>query len=87
VLDGKKLVLEEEGVKGQCSYEGTLLHRGNVAGNAYDKPHGGPELNGEEGRLLLLPERWRRVTSQISFFILEVEPRKLDLRRRSRAWC
>jgi hypothetical protein len=85
VLAGKKPVLEGEGIEGQCSCEGTLLHRGNPAGKAYDKPRGGPELSGEEGRLLLLPERWRRVTSPIPFLILEREPRKPDLRRRSRA--
>jgi hypothetical protein len=83
VLAGKKLVLEGEGIEGQCSCEGTLLHRGNPAGKASDKPCGGPELSGEEGRLLLLPERWRRVTSPIPFLILEREPRKPDLRRRS----
>jgi hypothetical protein len=67
VLAGKKPVLEGEGIEGQCSCEGTLLHIGNLAGKAYDKPHGGPELSGEEGRLLLLPERWRRVTSLMVF--------------------
>jgi hypothetical protein len=36
-------------------------------GKASDKPRGGPELSGEEGRLLLLPERWRRVISLIPF--------------------
>jgi hypothetical protein len=76
VLAGKKPVLEGEGIEGQCSYEGTLLHRGNLAGKAYDKPHGGPELSGEEGRLMLLPERWRRVTSLIPFLTFEREPRK-----------
>jgi hypothetical protein len=46
------------GREGQCSCEGTLLHRGNPAGKASDKPRGGPELSGEEGRLLLLPDKW-----------------------------
>jgi len=51
VLVGKKLVLEGEGIEGQCNYEGTLLHRGNPAGKAYDKPRGAPKLSGEEGRI------------------------------------
>jgi hypothetical protein len=60
----------------------TLFHRGNPAGKASDKTHGGIEISGEEGRLLFLTERWRRVTSPIPFLILEREPRKPDLRRR-----
>jgi hypothetical protein len=83
VLVGKKLVLDGEGVEGQCSYEGTLLHRGNLAGKEYDKPLGGPNISGEEGRLLLLPERWRRVISLTTLLSLEREPRKPELRRRS----
>ena len=85
VLAGKKPILEGEGIEGQCSCEGTLLHRGNPAGNPFDKPRGGPELSGEEGRLLLLLERWRKETSPIPFLSLEREPRKPDPRRRSRA--
>jgi len=83
VLDGKKLVLEGEGVEGQCSYEGSLLHRGNTIGKASYKPRGNLELSGEEERLILFPNMWRRVTSPIPFLILEREPIKPDLRRRS----
>jgi hypothetical protein len=58
VLAGKKPMLEGEGIEGQCSCEGNLLYRGNPTGKAYDKPCGGPELSGEEGRLLLFPDKW-----------------------------
>jgi hypothetical protein len=74
VLTGNKLMLEGEGIEGQCSCEGTLLHRGNPAGNEYDKLHGSPELSGEEGRLLLFIERGRRVASPIPFLSLERDP-------------
>jgi hypothetical protein len=82
VLDGKKTVMEGEGIEGQCICEGTHLHKGNTVGKASDKSCGGPELSGEEGRLLLLPKRWRKVTSPIPFLILERETIKPDLRRR-----
>jgi hypothetical protein len=58
VLAGKKSVLEGEGIEGRCSDEGTLLHIGNSNGKASDKPHGGPNLSGEEGRLILFPYQW-----------------------------
>jgi hypothetical protein len=85
VLARKKSMLQGEGAEGQCSCEGTLLHRGNIAGKESNKPHGGTKLSREEGRLLLLPERWMRVTFLILFLSLERELRKPDLRRRSRA--
>ena len=79
VLDGKKLVLEGEGIEGWCRCEGNLLHIGNLDGKASEKPRGGSEISGEEGRLIPLPERWRRVNSPIPFLNFEREPRKLDM--------
>jgi hypothetical protein len=59
------MLLEGEGIEGQCSCEGTLVCRGNPTRKAYDKPCGGPDLSGKEGKLLLFPMEWRRVTSLI----------------------
>jgi len=58
VLDGKKPMLEGEGIEGQCRCEGTLFHRGNPVGKASDKPNGGLDISGEEGRLLLFLDKW-----------------------------
>jgi hypothetical protein len=52
MLVGKKPKMEGEGVEGQCSFENTPLCRGNLAGKASNKPHGGPELNGKERKFL-----------------------------------
>jgi len=65
MLIRKKPSLEGEVDEGQCSCEGTLLCRGNPTTKASDKPHGGLEINGKEGELMLLPVEWRRVTSLI----------------------
>jgi hypothetical protein len=58
VLARKKPALEGEGIEGQCSCEGSLFHIGNPAGKAFDKPHGGPDLSGEEGIFLSFPTKW-----------------------------
>jgi hypothetical protein len=77
VLAGEKPMLEGEGVEGKCSFEGTLMQKRNLVGKASDKTHGGTELSGKEERLLLLLERWRRVTSPIPFLVFEREPKNL----------